>query len=306
MNQRERVLAFAVGLLVVLWGGTVGWDRYQTTLTANQNQQTNAEQQVSQARTASARGLRAQRMLRDWQRKSLPTNLDIAKSKYQDWLRKQLVDAGLVVRELTESTSRSSQQHFSQMTYIVNAQGTLEELTDFLYHFYQSNHLHRISAASLTPTSTRRSLTVSLTIDALSLSGCSRNDQLADGSSKTFEQPLDALRDEIVSRNVFLAYEPAKPDQPAEKVAKGTDEAAKAVITGLSLGEGGWQMAVRMSDSGEVSYFRVGDEINIGQFSGRVEAMDGRRVIVSQDDKRVQVRGGQNLGQAAVLSDQAG
>lgn len=300
MNQREKLLVGAVGLLVILWGGTVGWGRYQAALTSNQNQQSSAEQQLSEARTASDRGLQAQRMLRGWRRQSLPTNLDIAKSLYQDWLRKQLIEAGLTVRELTENTSRSAQKHFSQVTFVVNAQGTLDELTEFLYRFYQSDHLHRISAATLTPTTTRRALTVALTIDALSLPDSPRSDQLAEGSSDLFSESLEEFRQEIVSRNVFVAYGVAEPSE--QQVA----EAAKAFITSLTEGEGGWQMAIRMSDSGKVSYFRVGDEIQIGQFTGRVEAIDGRRVIVSQEEKRVQIFGGKNLGQAVVISEEAG
>ena len=300
MNQREKLLVGAVGLLVILWGGTVGWGRYQAALTNNQIQQQSAEQQLSQARAVSERGLQAQRMLRGWRRQSLPTNLNIANSLYRDWLRQQLMEAGLTVRELTESTSRSAQKHFSQVTFLVNAQGTLDELTEFLYRFYQSDHLHRISAATLTPTITRRALTVSLTIDALSLSDSPRSDQLAEGSSDLFSESLEEFRQEIVSRNVFVAYGVAEPSE--QQVA----EAAKAFITSLIEGEGGWQMAVRMSDSGKVSYFRVGDEIQIGQFTGRVEAIDRRRVIVSQEKKRVQIFGGKNLGQAVVLSEEAG
>ena len=208
------------------------------------------------------------------------------------------------MRALTESTSRSAQKHFSQVTFVVNAQGTLDELTEFLYRFYQSNHLHRISAATLTPTTTRRALTVALTIDALSLPDSPRSDQLAEGSSDLFSESLEEFRQEIVSRNVFVAYGVAEPSE--QQVAESPDEAAKAFITSLIEGEGGWQMAVRMSDSGKVSYFRVGDEIQIGQFIGRVEDIDGRRVIVSQEEKRVQIFGGKNLGQAVVLPEEAG
>ncbi len=303
MNQREKLLVGAVGLLVILWGGTVGWDRYRAALTSNQNQQRSAEQQLSQARTTSARGLRAQRMLRGWRRQSLPTNLDIAKSLYQDWLRQQLVETGLVVRELTESTSRSAQKHFGQVTFVVNAQGTLDELTEFLYRFYQSNHLHRISAASLTPTTTRRSLTISLTIDALSLPDCPRSDQLAEGSSGLFSESLEEIRQEIVSRNVFVAYGLAESEQ---QVAESPDEAAQAKITSMTRGEGGWQMTIRMGDSGRVRYFRQGDSIEIGRFSGEIVELDGRRAVVSRDDQRVLILLGQNLGQAVVISDQAG
>ncbi|MCH7752135.1 MAG: hypothetical protein IH898_08285, partial [Planctomycetes bacterium] len=289
MNQREKLLVGAVGLLVILWGGTIGWGRYQAALMSNQNQQSSAEQQLSQARAADDRGREAQDMLHGWRRQSLPTNLDIAKSLYQDWLRQQLVEAGLTVRELTESTSRSAQKHFSQVTFVVNAQGTLAELTDFLYRFYQSNHLHRISAATLTPTTTRRSLTVSLTIDALSLSECPRSDQLAEGSSDLFSESLEEFRQEIVSRNVFVAYDfdRSEPQESIQQVAESPDEAAQAKITGMTYGEGGWQMTIRMGDSGRVRYFRQGDSIEIGRFSGEIVELDGRRAIVSRDDQHV-------------------
>ena len=112
MSQRERLLAAAVALIVMLWGATVGWDRYQATFTENQNQQVTIEQQLSDARMAAARGLQAERMLRGWQRQSLPKNLDIAKTLYQDWLRQELVDAGLIVRKVNESSLKATRQYF--------------------------------------------------------------------------------------------------------------------------------------------------------------------------------------------------
>jgi len=304
MNPREKYLAGAVALLVILWGGTVGWDRYQEALLRNESQQLAAEQQLSQARAAAARGGRAQRLLGAWRRQSLPTDLDIAKSLYQDWLRQQLIEAGLVVRELNENSSRTTHKHFNQATFVVNAQGSLAELTDFLYRFYQSNHLHRISAATLTPTTTRRSLTISLTIDALSLADSRRTDRLAEGSSDLFTEPLEELRDTIVSRNVFVPYAARSEGQSNGQVADA--EAAQAFITGMTYGDGGWQMAIRMRDSGQIRYFRQGDSIRIGRFAGEVVELDGRRAIVSNKDQRLVILLGQNLGQAQVLADQAG
>jgi hypothetical protein len=307
MNLREKYLVAAVATLVALWGGTVGWGRYQEALLRNENQQLAAEQQLSQARTAAARGQRAQRLLADWRKQSLPKNLDVAKSLYQDWLRQQLTEAGLTIRELNESSSRTAQKHFNQATFIVNAQGTLAELIDFLYRFYQANHLHRISAATLTPTTSRRSLTITLTVDALSLADSRRTDKLAEGTSNSITKPLEDLRETIVSRNVFQPYAPGGKDGPSQEVADSVDsEASQAFVTGMTYGDGGWQMTVRMRDSGQTRYFRPGDNISIGKFQGELVELDGRRAIFSRQNERVVILLGQNLSQAQVITNQAG
>jgi hypothetical protein len=308
MNTREKYLIAAVAALVAVWGGTVGWGRYQEALLRNETQQLAAEQQLSQARAATLRGQRAQRLLADWRKQSLPTNLDIAKSLYQDWLRQQLMEAGLTVRELNENSARTTYKDFNQATYIVNAQGTLAELVDFFYRFYQANHLHRISAATLTPTTSRQSLTVTLTVDALSLADSRRTDKLAEGSSDTIAKPWEEVRDTIVSRNVFAPYTPSGGEWPDPQVADtGDSEAAQAFVTGMTYGEGGWQMAIRMKDSGKIRYYRPGDRIRIGRFSGELVELDGRRAIVAGRNQRLVLQLGQNLSQAQeVVGDQAG
>ena len=305
MNDREKYLAATVAVLVLLWGVTVGWDRYQAAKLRNESQQLDTQQRLNQARLAEARGLRAQQLLRDWQRQSLPAHLDIAKSLYQDWLRQELSESGLSVRELNESSSRGSLKHFRQATFVINAQGTLAELTEFLYRFYQSNHLHRISAASLTPTRSRQALTITLSVDALSLPGCPRSDRLAEGASDTFSAPLEELRDQVVSRNMFVPYNPeTQPDQQVGSASD--DQASQAFVSSMTKGAGGWQMSIRMHDSGKLRYSRQGDRIEIGQFSGEVLQLDGRRAIVAREDGQVEIQLGQNLSQARVISDQAG
>jgi hypothetical protein len=74
----------------------------------------------------------------------------------------------------------------------------------------------------------------------------------------------------------------------------------------MTYGEGGWQMSIRMRDSGRIRFFRQGDSIRIGRFSGEVVEMDGRRAIVSSKSQKLVILLGQNLSQAQVLVDQAG
>ena len=239
-------------------------------------------------------------MLRDWRRRSLPSHFDVAKSLYRDWLRQQLVESGLVVRELNESSQRNTGEYLRQLTLSVNAQGTLAEFIDFLYRFYQAKHLHRISASALTPTTTRKSLTISLTIDALSLVDCPRTDQLADGSRNAFAQPLEEIRAEVVGRNIFVA--PGSSEPAAQQLAEQQpSEASQARITSMTWGAAGWQMSIRLQDSGQLRYFRPGDRIEIGEFSGEVLEMDGRRAVVAGEEGQVEILLGQHLGQARAI-----
>lgn len=303
MNDREKILAAAVAAMVLLWGANQGWEKYHVALKKNINTQQNVAQKLSTARTAKLRGQRAQHKIRQWQRESLPTDQDIAKSLYQDWLQQQLTAAGLTVKELSISSSRTSSTSYQQFSFVVSATGKLEQLTDFLYGFYQSKHLHRISKADLTPSEDRKSLTISLTVDALSLADADREDKLADGTHNEFKQTLDQFRESIVGRNLFATYQPGKTEQ---KGASGEDtEAAQAKFSGINYGRDGWLMSVRMEKSSKTFYFREGDTIEIGQFKGTIEQLDGerRRVTISTESGRVQVRLGQTLSEAEPLGE---
>ena len=307
MNHREKLLAAAVAALVALWGVSQGWGKYQTALDKNLNTQRNVAQELSTARTATVRGRRAQQKLRKWQRQSLPTDPDIAKSLYQDWLLQQLTEAGLKVKELNIRSPRGSSASYRQFSFVVNATGELKQLTDFLYRFYEARHLHRISRADLSPSEDRESLKISLTVDALSLADAKRKDQLADGTQDAFHQTLDQFRDSIVGRNLFATYKVAKSETEVAEAETKDDEATQANFSGLQYGQEGWQMSVRMKKSGKMYYFRVGDMIEIGEFQGTIKRLDGdrRRVIVSQESGAVQVRLGQTLAEAEPLGEKA-
>ncbi len=308
MSDREKKLALLVGAAVLLWGANVGWGEYQTALQRNENEQFAAAQELSDAKTATLRGRRAQSKLRKWSKQSLPTDHDFATSLYQDWLRAQLTKAGLSVKSLGVTTPQSRSDSYQEFAFNVSATGKLAQLTDFLYDFYQSKHLHRISQTTLTPSDDGDSLTIALTVDALALPDADRAEQLAEGTLETLMQSLDEYKEVIGERNVFAKYErkssaPAGPPRPP-----GSDEATKATFSGIHYGEDGWLMLVRMKESGKLYYFREGDEISIGQFRGTVEELDGdrRRAVVSTGRRRMQIFFGKTLAEAIPMRGRRG
>jgi len=310
MNPREKLLAAAVASLVILWGASQGWSKYQAALERNLDTQRTIAQELSTVRTATARGRRAQQMLHKWRRQSLPTDADIAKSLYQDWLYQQLTAAGLKVKEVNPSSPRASSKSYQQFTFTVNASGKLEQLTDFLYRFYKAKHLHRISLADVKPTADRNLLNLTLAVDTLSLGDANRSDQLAEGSSDEFEQPLEHFRNSIVERNLFATYKPpatSQSDAGADEKSAPDKEAAQAKFSAIHYGQDGWVMLVRMQNSGKIYYFQEGDTIEIGRFVGKIEKLDGdlRRAILTTDSARVELRWGKTLAEVEPLVERA-
>jgi len=298
MSHREKMLALAVGAMLLLVGGSKGYVEYAKKVERVRSDLAGAELELSTARAAVQRGLRARHRLTQWRKASLPANTDIAKSLYQDWLDQQFTLAGLQVTELRISNTFTREESgYQQLTYTIDAQGSLDSLTKFLYQFYSAGHLHRISTASLKPTDDRKVLQIGLTINALVLPSCKRTDKLADEQGKPLEHSLDEYRDSIQSRNIFVAYKPAESQADPDQIAKQPDEAAKAFVTGMMDSGKGWRLVVRMEDSGKVLFFHKGDSIQLGQFAGTIDSLDGRRVVVQTSDKKRTFKLGQNFAQ---------
>jgi hypothetical protein len=309
MNRREKLLAASIGLMVILFGSTKGVSKYQEAYRQNEKKLENVKEDLLEAKQAENRGLRAQNRLSDLGRLSLPTDIDIAVTHYEDWLRELLEKSNLEVGNLKSKTGSGPHKRSQLIDFDVSAQGTLAELSSFLHGFYQAGHLHRISETTLTPIEGEKALSIALTIEALSLDNCKREEDLTDRPSKIKLEPLDRIQVDIVGRNIFAVYNPPVTvvETPTVQFSLADDPvAAQALVSSMTRGQAGWQMSVRMKDSGKIHFFREGDPIAIGAFVGSITKLDGRFAIVTIGKERMQVRLGQNLSQAQPLADLAG
>ncbi len=309
MNRREKLLAVSVGLMVVLWGSTMGVSKYRQACEKNEKTLKKVLEDLKTAHKDEERGLLARNRLSELGRQSLPTDTDIAAVLYEDWLRVLLGNSGLEVADLTSKTSPGPHKRTQEIVFTVNATGSLAKLSNFLHGFYEAGHLHRISETTLAPEEESDLLKITLTIDALSLDNCKREDELSDRPNKIKQEPLEKSKADIVSRNLFVVYKPpVSQEQPAEtqpSIAEDTI-AAQAFVTGMTYGKSGWQMSVRMQDSGKIQFFREGDAIAIGSFTGSITKLDGRFAVVTIGNQQMRVRLGQSLSQAQPVADLAG
>jgi len=302
MTQREKTLGLAVAAAGALFLGTRGVEKYRAAVDRNANLQFEAERALDDANFAMLRGQRARHQLNQWRRRSLPTNRDVAESEYQDWLRTQLTAAGLTVKELADKSALNRRPEYTDLSAAIDAEGTLAQLSDFLYAFYAAPHLHRISAATLTPAKEGDKLTIALTVDALILPECDRTNALAERPPQELPKSAAEFRDSLTARNLFVAY---KPEADGKGDAGADSDAADAKLSGMTYGDRGWRLAVLKQKSGEVSHFYEGDSIKIGRFDGKLLELDGRRVVLETKAGRVELRLGQTFADAKPADDES-
>jgi hypothetical protein len=303
MTRREKTLVGAVAAAGALWFGTQGLTRYRDAVDRNSALQLEAEQALVDAQTAEFRGKKARKQLNEWVGQSLPKDREVAESLYQDWLRSQLTGAGLEVSELSDKSGNNRNPQFGEISIEARAAGTLAQTADFLYRFYTSPHLHRLSGATVTAADNGQKLNLTLTASALILPDVKRTDKLAEGEPKKLAKTMEEFRDALVGRNLFAAYSPKSDGKEGAK----DEVAAGATLTGMYYGLGGWQMDVRMKDAADMLHFHQGDDIEIGKLKGKVVDIDGehRRAVIETEKGRLEIRLGQNFGEAVAVESPA-
>jgi hypothetical protein len=298
MTQREKVLAGAVAASAVLWVGMGALERYRTAVSRNENIAAKASTELDDAEFAVMRGEKAKRRLIEWSKRSLPTEPEVAKSLYQDWVRKELARAGLTIESLTDRAVNRRTKHYGELSLEAKTSGTLEQLTNFLYKFYAAPHLHRISTTTITPSENGAKLAVVLGVDALILPESDRKNELAKGDEQKLPHTQEAFKTSLTGRNVFAPHTPAADP--------GATQASAARISMIvSDGEGSYHLWIRVDSPEKTHKFEVGDKVEFGSFSGELVEIDLEHVVFKTKDGRYEVRRGQNLGEVKKIEEEA-
>ncbi|MFM7843567.1 MAG: hypothetical protein ACKPEY_04970, partial [Planctomycetota bacterium] len=207
MNARERMMALVVGVLLAcgvvyfIYDSIAGWFEKRNQQIAQLNQQ--VEEKQRKLKLAN----RAVAKLRSYEDKSLPSDVDLARSLYQTWLLEKLDDAELHDVNVTiPGGGRGRQGAFVRHTFEVTGKGNLAQLTSLLFELHSVDRLHRIQRLTINPIKDSKDLDIGLTIEALSLAGAtetdSLNDQLTDRLRLADAEEYQQL---IVGRNLFAA-----------------------------------------------------------------------------------------------------
>jgi hypothetical protein len=162
-----------------------------------------------------------------WENKSLHHDVPVARSDYQEWLAEliekvKLSDSHIQPERGTTVTrataDKKSHVAYQQLPFAVSGQGTVGQLTQFLFEFYSADLLHRVRSISIQPQKDAKQLRLTMLIDALVLPGAEpvrgsvmpRSDRLALASLADYQKVIDG-------RNLFAAYVPPPPPPPPRR-----------------------------------------------------------------------------------------
>ncbi len=187
MNQRERLLIIGVLALIILAGGwfviqnlvLAPLDARKATLAA-------LEKDVQIRRDREAQIKAGLVKLERWRQLSLPSNVDLARRKYEEYLTELLREnnfaQGSSVTPRPVDTKSSPQLQgkgpvYTKLIFGIQGRATLENLVKMQEHFYRTGLLHQIKNLTIqrplttTPQQRPRELDITMTVEALIVAG---------------------------------------------------------------------------------------------------------------------------------------
>jgi len=137
MKPREKVLAVIVALILVGWGGqTLFESMLQAPLDARRRKIKKLESGIRDKELAIERAKEWTAKLNTWRSQSLPSDVALARSAYQNWLL-ELVELAEFERSHVDSGEAVNKPGvYQKLPFTVRARATLPKLTQFLYDFY--------------------------------------------------------------------------------------------------------------------------------------------------------------------------
>ncbi|MAV35086.1 MAG: hypothetical protein CMJ59_06470 [Planctomycetaceae bacterium] len=171
MNQRERTLALCVAFLAVFVMGTFAFNWFRGAVDVKDAEIRNlTSRRDTEAYTIGTKGRLARKRFNEYRSRSLPGITAVASSRYSDWLRQVVEQVGLKGTKVDYVAARNRGDLYKQLQFDIVGKGDIEQLTEFLFEFYQQDYLHRIDRLILNPTGkSMEDLNISIRIEAVSM-----------------------------------------------------------------------------------------------------------------------------------------
>lgn len=288
-EKRKFLLYGALGLLAALYLGD--WLIQQVLSGPLEERATRIEQleaNIESREQSLAEARQTARQVEAWEERSLPSHVEVARSLYQAWLLDAVARAGITNPNVDSSEPTSRKGLYSVLNFSVRGRGSLATLTEFLYDFYRSPHLHQIRTINFSPVGGDGQLDIALSIEAISLPDTGRRDQLAEGVSErlVFDEVEPYL---IIARRNFFG------------TGGGFDPTEHAFLTAITRVDGEPLAWFQLRSVDQTLKLTVGDDFRVGRTQVRLLRIDKSDVLLEAKGEYWLMAVGENLAQAVAI-----
>jgi hypothetical protein len=297
LNKREKIFAVIVGVLALAalyWL----WPSNQKSLAELRKDYDDISEKVKLKEDQVQNLQKAKDRLAAWQRIALPSDLKEAARQYNGGWLSELAHAYFKNVNIHPVDPQSHRNIYTAFGFTVNCQGTLGELTQFLFKFYAAGHLHKIRSITITPKNTT-DLDLIIAVEALSLPGSKQTDKLsAEKSNRLKLASLDDYKKKIVDRNLFAAYTQSKnPPREKDKPSPPSkvDPLQFSYLTAIIEADGVPEAWLFERTTGETLKVHEGEDFTIGKVKAKVNRIGYNDIEIEIDGKTHTVGYGNNL-----------
>ena len=241
---------------------------------------------------------------------SMPTNRQSASVEYQIWLDQMLEFCNLIGPQTKAGRYVLNRNQTATQEFSVQAQCSTADLTQFLFEFYWTPFLHRITALDLKPIEGSELLDVRMTIQTMAVGYKERRDaaNAANETEKTLAQalakfaaypksdklPVETTPTRLLASGPLAAYAPFAEANLFRAVRAGIDSADYARLTGLpevtdEKGNATRFSRWRVETEDRTVTLKEGDRMQIGSVDAAVVKIADDFVVLRQDDERLWV-----------------
>lgn len=302
-HYRQYVLGAVMLAMAAYFGGTWLLDHWiQGPLEAAERETARLRKEIKQREDGLAKIRQASKLLDVWEQQSLPESAEVARSLYQAWLVELVEDVELSNPSVTSGEPTTRRGLYHSLSFSVRGRGTLEQLTRFLFAFYQTDLLHTVRSLTITPMQRSEQLDLSLSIEALALVGGSNaaagrtQESLFEefrrrtwrASQRLASDDVDTYWTSIVRRNIF-------------GMGGSPDPTDSAYLTSINQIDGQPEVWFTLRATDELIKLRTGEQLQIGPLSLEIAEVLGPDVVLRVEGERWLLSLGDRLTDAHAL-----
>jgi hypothetical protein len=273
MQRREKLLAAILVAGIVMWqGGPLLSRAIFEPIDVRNAELDSLDQSIALKQTDQIAVARSERQLADWRSRSLPPDPLVAQRLYQEWLTDLAQNAGFSNLKVTPQRRTQRDDAFTTVEVAVTAEATLDQVSLFLYRFYRTDLLHRVSSMDLQSKQNQGNppLKFTLTAEGLSLSAAPPRNRLF--LETTLAQPL------AIDDKALTVAEPIKLPAKDKFLARVGDEyLSVTAVTGNQ-----WTVE-RGAEASQPAAHDVGQKLEIVPINAAAQqaAIDAYRWLVA-------------------------